>query len=245
MRIRLTIAYLGTGYSGWQAQANKPTVQGELETALGKLYGVPVAATASGRTDEGVHALGQVVHFDAPKDLPCPRIVGALNFFLPPQIRVIAAQTAPDDFNARKSAHRKTYEYRFYLAERDSPFLLGRALRLPPSCDMRAMADAAPLFVGKHDFTAFRNLGSSAKTTVRTVFDCRLTPAAGEWDYALTVTADGFLYKMVRNIAGTLVRVGEGTLPPQEIPRLLATGEEWPCKCPAPPCGLYLKNVEY
>ena len=249
MRIKLTVSYCGAGFCGWQSQPSRRTVQGEMEGALCRLFGVPVAATAAGRTDEGVHAVGQVVHFDAPGDLSCARIAGALNAFLPPAIRVLQAEPTDETFHARKSAHRKTYVYRLYTGSADHPLLTDRALRLPAPPDFDAMRQAAPLFAGRHDFAAFRALGSSANTTVRTVFDCTFTPPRLIDELLpplaeLRITADGFLYKMVRLIVGALLQVGKGNLGQEQLAALLSGTADWQ-KLTAPACGLYLLSVCY
>lgn len=248
MRIKLTIAYLGTPFCGWQKQPGKRTVQSELEHALFLLYGCKVCTTASGRTDAGVHALAQTVHFDAPAPHANERIAAALNRHLPPEIRAILAEEVTDDFNARKSAHKKTYEYRLYFAQNDNPFLKDRAARIYGDYNVPAMQQAAKKFVGTHDFTAFRLLGSNATTTVRTLYECELIFGANEFNaksLTLTVSANGFLYKMVRLIVGSLFEVGKGRLSEAQIDKMLQSGEQLWNKKPAPPEGLYLKQVEY
>lgn len=244
MRVLLTISYLGTAFSGWQCQHGKDTVQARVELALAKLYGCAVKVFAAGRTDAGVHAIGQAVHFNMPKTIPMKNIVNALNFFLPPEIRIIAAQAVPDNFDARKTAHRTTYCYKFYYGKTDDPFKIGREQRLfnkPP--DIEKMRQAAALMIGKHNFNALHCTGSSAKTTVRTVYECNLNFNEGGGE--LTITANGFLYKMVRVIMGALKAAGEYKLSLEEIRQFLLSGTDWQNKIAVAPDGLYLVKVTY
>lgn len=255
MNILLTVSYVGTLFCGFQIQPNKRTVQGDLESALCQLYGAEIRVIGSGRTDEGVHAISQAVNFLAPANIPLPNVVKGLNCFLPKDIRVTSAVDVSDDFHARINAHKKTYAYKFYFANNDDPFLQDRAMRLDPKIDIVAMQSAAKLFEGAHDFNAFRCYGSSAKTTVRTVYDCNITTQkassnlgleAQAYDTAtLIVAANGFLYKMVRLIVGALIKVGSGKLTNQDIIAMLNSGAFDPKKIPAPSSGLYLLNVTY
>ena len=261
MRYKIILCYHGSGFSGWQRQANKPTVQGAVEDALLRLYGQKISVTGSGRTDEGVHALGQVAHFDAPDTLPLHKIASALNFYLPKTVRIISCETAPEDFHAIKSAKKKTYIYDMYTCAIEHPLLIDRALRLERPIDTAQMLQAAKLFVGTHDFLAFRCRGSSATTTVRTVYECELkvfkdseqrkplaTPffcAPVDTHLRLKISANGFLYKMVRTVVGSLIKVGEGKLTLEDLQTRLSSATEWQKKFTADPCGLYLYSVEY
>ena len=243
----LTISYDGTDYHGWQRQNGQTTVQESLEEALRGLFNCEVTATASGRTDEGVHALKQAVSFMADTSVPTEKIPAALNGILPPDIRAIDCMEVPDGFCARKSAKRKTYAYRFYISPTPHPHLERYALRVD-NLDTSAMRKACEAVVGTHDFSNFYCLGSSAKTTVRTVYSCELreyapqgtTPAVME----LEICGNGFLYKMVRLIAGALIRVGKGEI---SVGDFVAAVEK-KCenrKIPAPSKGLTLVKVEY
>lgn len=247
MRMRLLISYDGKEFSGFQAQKDKRCVQSVLQDALKKLYGEDICVTASGRTDAGVHALGQVVHFDAFKEIAANKVAGALNHFLPSDIRVREAEQADERFNARKSAKQKTYFYDMYFSKIDNPLLFLRAHRLDCEPDVAKMEECAALFVGKHDFREFYCLGSSAKTTVRSVTDCRFERLTmyGENVLRFYISADGFLYKMVRLITGALIKAGTGSLTKEEILGFIECKKEYLSKLPAPACGLCLEKVIY
>ncbi len=247
LKIKLTIAYDGGGYNGFQSQSDKKSVQDALCAALEKLYGEKISVTGSGRTDAGVHALGQVVHYEAQKEIEPDRIKSALNFFLPQDLRVRKAEECAPDFNARKSAKKKTYRYDIYFSDCDNPLLFNRAHRLWGDINIEVMKKAAQTFIGVHDFKEFYCKGSSAQTTVREVYDCVLTEGVlyGEKTLSLEITASGFLYKMVRLITGAIIKAGEGKISLDEL-KLMADGKkEYPAKLPAPACGLYLLRVEY
>lgn len=243
MRIKLELDYIGTAYAGWQTQPGQRTIQGEIERALQNLTGETVRVTASGRTDAGVHALCQTAHFDTEKDWAAGAFVGGLNRYLPRDIRVLSAECADDGFHARFSAKGKTYVYLMYLSDVERAVFYGRAARLPVSADVGKMRDAARNFVGTHDFAAFCASGADTATTVRTV-----TEAAVERDGGLvrfTVSADGFLYNMVRIMAGLLMRIGTGKEPPETAAAVLASRDRTEARDTAPACGLYLKKVYY
>lgn len=247
MRIKLTLGYDGTDLCGFQRQNGLKTVQGLLEDALKSLYGEEICVSASGRTDAGVHALAQVVHYDCGKRLLPERIVGGLNYYLRGAAVISKAEEVGEDFDARKSAHRKTYFYDMYFGDVENPVLKNKAYFAGKVPDISAMKNAAALFVGKHDFAAFRCEGSSAKTTVRTIFECSVIETNLYESPALriTVAADGFLYKMVRIICGFILRAGQDKVSKDQIARLLEDqGCEFP-KIPLPPHGLYLRSVEY
>ena len=242
-RVRLTLAYVGTGFAGWQVQGNAPTVQGCLEHALARICNLPVRVHASGRTDSGVHALGQVAHFDPPPErghIPWRR---ALNAILPGDVAVVAAQTAPPDFHARFSASSKEYSYTLwtepgYVLPQRRPFVW------PVSgIDLDAMQEAADHLMGLHDFAAFQNVGTPVKSTVRELTRAHVTDAGLEkvWHFR----ADGFLKQMVRNIMGCLVEVGRGSPPPDRTPELLAIRNRSLLPATAPPQGLCLEKVTY
>ena len=261
MRIKLIISYSGEGLCGFQKQNDLPTVQGRLEAALEKLYGQRITVTGSGRTDAGVHALAQVVHYDCEKEMDADSIVGALNYYLrEDNIRVISACIADGNFDARKSAHKKTYFYDMYFGETENPVLADRAHFAGKKPNIGIMSAAAKLFVGKHDFAPFRCEGSSAKTTVRTVFECNVfeTSLYGSEAVRIRISADGFLYKMVRIICGYILRAGQGQIELGEIEELLELNmkslpengtntkkTQKTKKIPLPPQGLYLERVEY
>ncbi len=242
MRYKITLQYDGGGYHGWQRQPKEPlTVQEAVERALEKVTGVPTKVTGSGRTDEGVHALGQTAHFDADKELPEERYLAALNHWLPSDIRVISCERAEEGFDARKSAKRKTYEYRMYLSPVENPLRRTRELWLK-SADVGRMDEAARLFIGEHDFSAFMSSGSSAKTTTRTVYAAGVRTEGDS--IVFSVTGNGFLYNMVRIMAGAIIRVGGGESD-DFIKNALSSGDRTLVPDIAPPYALYLANVEY
>lgn len=248
----LTIGYDGSAYHGWQKQNDLPTVQAAVERALFSLLKQEVAVTASGRTDEGVHALGQTVSFACETSVPAARMAAALNTVLPPDIRAFSCREVEDGFCARKAAKRKTYVYRFYVSERDLPVFGRYALRLEKLLDLPLLQEACKAICGTHDFSRFYCAGSSAKTTVRTVYDCSLSFYKGQGiapdAYEFSVCGNGFLYKMVRLLVGALLRLSDGSLSFDDFTKALTLPAETALpfkKIPAPPQGLFLKSVEY
>ena len=243
----LTLSYDGTDYHGWQRQKNQITVQEEVENAIAKLIGAPVSVTASGRTDEGVHALGQTANFECDTNIPADKFADALNTFLPQDIRALSCREVPLGFSARKSAKRKTYAYSFYLSSHVLPPLDRFALRVGAPLDEEAIAAACHKIEGTHDFAKFYCLGSSAKTTVRTVYSCKLIRAdslGADAAYRLEICGDGFLYKMVRLIAGALLRLSDGKITLGELESAVESKADLQ-KIPAPSKGLSLLRVEY
>ena len=244
---RLTLAYDGTRYRGWQRlPPPAKTVQASVETALGEIFGQPLEISGSGRTDAGVHALGFRLNFHADTRIPVEKLPLALNQHLPPDIRVLAARVVPEDFHARYAAHTKTYLYRIHNHPIDSPFDAAYYTRMPKHLDEVRMQAAAQQFVGTHDFLALCAAGSSAAAhgdTVRTITDCHVTRLGDEID--IEVTADGYLYNMVRILAGTLCEVGAGRMQPEQIPGILAGCDRSQAGPTLPAKGLFLKCVEY
>ena len=244
---RLTLAYDGTRYRGWQRlPPPAKTVQASVETALGEIFGQPLEISGSGRTDAGVHALGFRLNFHADTRIPPEKLPLALNQHLPPDIRVLAARVVPEDFHARYAAHTKTYLYRIHNHPIDSPFDAAYYTRMPKHLDEVRMQAAAQQFVGTHDFLALCAAGSSAAAhgdTVRTITDCHVTRRGDEID--IEVTADGYLYNMVRILAGTLCEVGAGRMQPEQIPGILAGCDRSQAGPTLPAKGLFLKCVEY
>ena len=249
-RLRLTVAYDGTAFSGWQLQApgRGRTVQGCLEEALARLCGVPVRVIGAGRTDAGVHALAQTAHVDVPDSragLPWQRAVNAL---LPKDVTVIAVTPVAPDFHARFDARGKTYAYTLwteptFLLPWRRPYVwdVGRDTPL----DTASMEAAAREFVGEHDFAAFRNTGSSVASTVRRVIAVDDAPGTCPQETAWRFTATGFLKQMVRNMMGALVMVGRGRLTPDDIRRILSGGDRSQAPATAPASGLCLLRVAY
>lgn len=244
-RVALIVAYAGGRWHGFQRQPAAPSVQGELERALEAVCGEPVGVRGAGRTDAGVHAAGQVVDFLLPAEcrIPIARLPRALASHLPPDIVPWTAHGVPTDFHARKHALGKRYRYLIWRAAAPSPFLGPYALPHHGPLDLEAMARAATSFAGRHDFSAFAGSARPVTDAVRTVADCRV--CAGDQVLSVEVEADGFLYRMVRAIAGTLLEVGRGALPADAIPALLGGRPRGDAGPSLPPQGLCLLWVRY
>lgn len=243
-RIRLTVAYVGTNYNGWQFQKNGTSIQEELETRLSRICDRPVRVHGSGRTDSGVHAIGQVAHFDAPDGTNIPW-QKALNSMLPKDIVIVDARPVSEDFHARFSARSKRYAYTLwtepdYILPQRAPFVWGVR-----SLDLDALDQAAVLLAGTHDFASFQNAGTELKTTVRTLEPISRGPGLCRGEWVLYFQADGFLKQMVRNLVGFLVGVGRGRLSPADGPRILLARDRKQAPPSAPPQGLCLEEVFY
>ena len=241
--LKLTIEYDGTSYAGWQTQAGRPTIQQTLEDAVHRITGERVHVQGSGRTDSGVHALGQAANFRTHAKIPAAKLRLALNALLPPDIVVRRVREAPPDFHAQFDARWKTYRYTI-LNDR-VPTALDRFFchQVPVPLDVRAMRRAARSLVGRHDFQAFRSEGWREKDTVRTIR--RLTIAKTGRYVHLTVEGNGFLYNMVRAIAGTLIDIGRGKRPPEDMQKILASRDRKQAGPTAPARGLCLISVKY
>lgn len=247
MRFVLKVSYDGTDFAGWQIQPQKRTVQGELERAAAEIFGRPVSVQGSGRTDSGVHALGQICQFDAETGIPAPKLRECFNARLAPDVRILSGAQAPEDFDCIRNAKKKTYRYRFYCAPCELPLIsrYGAWVRFQPKID--AMEREAKLIEGEHDFCAFCASGSSAKTTVRTVYSVAVsqTPCYGGSMYDITVCGNGFLYNMVRIIAGHLLAVGCGQREEGSVLTAFKTGERGLLGKTMPPHGLTMVGVDY
>ncbi len=246
MNFLLTLAYDGTNYCGFQVQPNGRSVAQTFQDALQAVLGSRPDIKGCSRTDAGVHALGFKLNFHADTRIPAAKLPLALNQHLPPDIRVLDAQVVPEDFHARYAAHTKTYLYRIHNHPIDSPFDAAYYTRVPRHLDEARMQAAAQQFVGRHDFLALCAAGSSAAAhgdTVRTITDCHVTRKGDEID--IEVTADGYLYNMVRILAGTLCEAGAGRLDPAEIPAILESRDRSRAGPTLPAKGLFLKCVEY
>jgi tRNA pseudouridine38-40 synthase len=245
----LTLSYDGSDFAGWQVQPDAPTVQGTLACAIGRITGEKVLPQGSGRTDAGVHALAQVVTFVTESSVPTENFLKALNDILPASVRVLQVSEAPADFHARHSAEAKTYRYRIYRESICPPFLARYVWHYPYPLDEEAMARAASFVVGEHDFTSFaavdpeRGREDEPASNVRTIFFCSWERTGEELIY--TVRGSGFLHHMVRNLVGTFILVGRGTLQPDDVPRILEARKRSAAGATAPASGLYLVNVEY
>jgi tRNA pseudouridine38-40 synthase len=242
--VKLTVAYDGTRYVGWQVQPNGPSVQAEVERALGTLHKASRRVTAAGRTDAGVHAIAQVVSFAEGRPLPISAYVKGMNALLPEDIAVRGASLEPDGFDARRSARGKRYRYVVENEPTRDPLTRLRAWQLFAPLDVAAMRSASVHLVGRHDFAAFQASDCVADHAVREVRRLSIEGAAGG-RIAFVVEATAFVKHMVRNLVGTLVEVGEGKRPPASIPALLAAGDRRAAGRTAPPHGLFLEEVFY
>jgi tRNA pseudouridine38-40 synthase len=252
--LKLILAYDGTDFRGWQVQPDAPSIQGLLTSAIGRITGQKVLPQGSGRTDAGVHALGQVATFQTTSVIPAANLVVALNHILPASVRVLEASEVPAEFHARKSAKAKTYRYRMYRQEVCPPFLARYVWHYPYPLDFSRIEAAAPLIEGEHDFTSFaavdaekcRGEGSqvnAGECNLRRVFFSAWHREAEQLVYE--IRGNGFLHHMVRNLIGTFVLVGKGTLRPQDLGQILAAKDRSRAGATAPASGLYLVNVEY
>ena len=247
--LRITVAYDGSAFSGWQVQPGRETVQGLIESALSAIEGGRVRVAGSGRTDAGVHALGQTASFTLNNPIPAANLKKALNRILPPAVRICAAAEAPPGFHAGRSACAKTYEYRIHRGETCPPFVSPFAYWYPPPLDEEAMFAAAPLFEGTRDFRSVASRarpprrGEPEQSTVRTIFSSRFSRRGDLLVYR--VRGSGFLYRMVRNVVGTLLEVGRGKRRPADVPALLAACDRSLAGATAPARGLFLAEVEY
>ncbi len=267
--LRLILSYDGADFAGWQVQPGRTTVQGALASAIGRLSGENVLPQGSGRTDAGVHALAQVASFATASTIPVENWRRALNDILPASIRVLEVIEAAPEFHARKSARAKTYRYRIYRGAICPPFLARYVWHYPYPLEEAVMVAAADVVVGEHDFTSFAavdpervermaaeenvGVGKSATThlqttnlqmtNVRTIFSSNWTREGAELIY--TVRGSGFLHHMVRNLVGTFVLVGKGTLSREEFRRILDARDRTAAGPTAPASGLYLVEVEY
>jgi tRNA pseudouridine38-40 synthase len=245
--LKLTLAYDGTDFAGWQVQPGAATIQGTLASAIGRITGEKVLPQGSGRTDAGVHALAQVATVQTDSVIPAANFVLALNDILPASIRVLAAEDVASDFHPRKSAQAKTYRYRIYREAICPPFLARYVWHYPYPLDESAMQLAAPLVEGEHDFTSFAAVdperGREGISNVRRIISSHWRLESCELIYE--VRGNGFLHHMVRNLVGTFLSVGKGTLKPADITRILKAADRSAAGATAPSGGLYLVNVEY
>ncbi len=243
----LRIAYDGTGFFGWQVQPEKATIQGTLAEALEKICGEKAEVCGSGRTDAGVHALGQAANVRLRSPIPCENLVRALNRVLPDSIRILSAEPVPEDFHARHDATSKVYRYRIFRGAICPPSLCRFVLPYPYPLDEAAMMKAASCFEGTHDFRSFAasdsDEGAEEKSCVRTVFSSSLVGEGEELVYA--IEGSGFLHHMVRNIVGTLIEVGRRRTAAERIPGIIAACQRSAAGPTAPGRGLHLVSVTY
>ncbi len=245
-KYKILIAYDGTEYGGWQVQPNAVSIQSLIESSLSTFLRAPIALHASGRTDAGVHALAQPAHFITSAPIDTFKTLGSLNDCLPPDIRILSLELVPADFHARFNALSKTYHYRLHLDPVPDPFKYRYAYHIRHPLDIALLKESAALFIGTHDFSSFANKahqGSASKNAVRTLY--RLDVIEEYGGVRLEIEGNGFLYKMVRNIVGTLLDVCAGKIAKDEIPKILAAKNRKLAGRAAPSYGLYLANVKY
>ena len=243
MRIKIIVSYDGTNYGGWQLQKNAPSIQGELERALKTLTGSRIVIQSAGRTDAGVHALGQCAHFDYPGSIPPEKLPFVFNSMLPRDIRVNHAEQAEDTFHARYDAKGKRYIYTIYNSPHSSALLYNRTMHVPQPLDIESMRAAAQHIIGTHDFKAFCASGSYVKSTVRTVNRLDIVPEGPL--IRIIIEGNGFLYNMVRIIAGTHIRTGLSKLKPEEVEQIILSRSRAAAGFTAQPQGLMLDEVFY
>lgn len=246
IKYKMVIAYEGTRYSGWQVQPNGLSIQEVIQKAISISLRSPCDVTGAGRTDAGVHALGQVGHFVFPERIDTHIFLRSINGLLPPDIRIKSIEEVPQAFHARRSATGKIYHYHLHYAKIANPFTRLYSWHVLEKIDLSLLEAATLYFLGEHDFTSFANeahKGCAAKDPVRTIQSIVLLPEEGA--ICLAFEGNGFLYKMVRNIVGTLVRVAMGKRPIESIPDIFAAKDRRLADQAAPPHGLFLKQVFY
>lgn len=246
--IKLTLAYDGTDFYGWAIQPDVPTIQGTVVDVLCKITQEKIRLHASGRTDAGVHAFGQVAHFKTRSTIPATNLQRALNCLLPPTIRVLEAKDMPVDFHARWHAQAKTYRYRILRAAVCPPFLWRYVYHYPFPLDVEAMMAVVPQFEGEHDFSSFSSWSSKddeEKHKVRTVLSATLSWQQSEQELVFVVKGRAFLRHMVRKIVGTLIEIGKGRLAASDIPRIFAARDRTQAGPTVPASGLCLLEVAY
>jgi len=247
--LKLTLAYDGHDFAGWQVQPDRPTIQGTLVSVFEQLTGEKTLPQGSGRTDAGVHALAQTASVTIESPIPVANLVRALNDILPESIRILSVEEAPPEFHARKSAVAKTYQYRIFRSEICPPFLARYVYHHPYPLDEARMMEAACAVEGEHDFTSFaavdpeRNRENEEANNVRTIFRSEWQRVGDELQY--TVRGNGFLHHMVRNLVGTFLMVGKGSLRVEDVRRILELRDRSAAAATAPASGLFLVNVEY
>jgi tRNA pseudouridine38-40 synthase len=244
-RLKLIVAYDGALFAGWQSQSHRNTVQDHVERAFQRILGKQVRVHGAGRTDAGVHALAQCAHIGLPSDrLSAARWTDALNALLPPTIRVRRCQYVSNDFHARLSAKGKIYRYRIWAAPVLPPFEYHRAWHIPRPIDLKILKRAAKHFVGTHDFAGFAaNRGKQERSTIRTIYSVRVRQKGP--CVTIEFDGDGFLYKMVRLIVGSLVKCALGKIPIEDVTARLDSGQVGPARFAAPAEGLFLVRVRY
>ena len=242
--IKLVIEYDGKEFNGWQKQPTKLNIQGEIERAIKQITGEEVDLTASGRTDAGVHALGQVANFKTNSNIPIEKIPIALNSNLKKSIIIKSAEEVEERFHSRLNCKRKTYRYIINNSRYGTAIYRNLETHIPMKLNIQKMQEAVKYFEGEHDFKAFKASGTSSKSSVRTIYKAEVIDTGNERIY-IELTGSGFLYNMVRIISGTLVEVGLGKIEPNEIKTIIEFQKRENAGKTLPPQGLYLVSVEY
>ena len=245
-RYKIILSYDGTLYAGWQVQKNAQCIQPIVQNALETICRHPIDLTGAGRTDAGVHALGQTAHYSIDNTIPLPRLHKSVNALLPADIQVRSIEEVSDDFHARYSAKGKIYHYHLHLDKYPDPFKRRYAAHVSYPVDLALLQKACTYFEGTHDFTSFAHRaqqGSAAQDAVRTIYRLNLVEEPG--GIRLEFEGNGFLYKMVRNIVGTLLDIAAGKISLEEIPEIIAAKDRSKAGKTAPPQGLFLVHVDY
>ncbi len=249
--IKLTLAYIGTRYIGWQIQPKGPSIQGTVQRCLKNILKESIVLTGAGRTDAGVHALGQIAHFQTMSLLPTHAIGALLNQQLPEDISVRAVESMPSEFHARYDAKSKLYRYIIDNTRILSPFSRHRSWHIPHTLNISAMQQAAKLLIGEHDFASFQASGCSARHAVRTLYDISITPELSvigcETNSLMECSfhGNGFVRHMIRNMVGTIVDIGLGRIAVENIQTILQAKQRVAAGKCAPACGLYMCEVYY
>lgn len=243
-RIKLVVQYNGKNFSGWQVQPNKRTIQGELEKVLEFLLKEKIRTYASGRTDAGVSAYGQVAHFDTEQDIDTKKLRVSLNGLLPEDVAVTSVEKVPASFDARFSVKKKTYQYRFYVSRFRLPLFEEIAFRVNDYVDLERMKEACKYFIGTRDYESFVSQKSGKTDFVRTIYDAKIVEL-GDGLFAFEVTGNGFLYNMVRIMFGTILKAGYGQIEPQEIENILNSKNRSLAGKTMPAKALVMKKVSY
>ncbi len=245
VRYKAIIAYDGTNFNGFQRQNNGRTIQEELEKTISKMASQPIKVHGSGRTDAGVHALGQVIHFDFPYERPLERMRFALDTQSPEDIAVKNVEIVTEKFHARYLVKEKVYEFHVDIGTPKNPFTRNYASYYPYQLDFDKIKKALPDFLGTHDFTSFCASGSSIDDKTRTIYEAAMQVSHSGNELIFTFRGDGFLYKMIRIMVGTLLKIGNGRLETDSIPKIIAAKDRHFAGPTAHPQGLYLKEVRY
>ena len=244
MRVKIEISYLGDGYSGFQVQKNKSTIQSEIEKVLFEIFSYNISIVASGRTDAGVSAISQVAHFDLNEDIDVSRLYKRMNAMLPLDIRILSSEKVSADWHARYSAKKKTYCYNFYVSQVIIPYFDKHSLNVGVELNIEAMQKACEYLIGEHDFSAFCASNTNVVNKSRIIYDAKIIQQSNNCFY-FEITGNGFLYNMVRIIFGTLLQVGLGKISPKEFSAVIEGKDRNRAGRTAPSKGLFLKSVCY